>query len=306
MIYKETSMPALINPTCFRETYHGAVADVMSFITHAGQEAISRHELSLHPDRYDLRHYLLASTRRYINAIELLNQHATMSFNDLRHLDVGGFLGAFPLALARLGIPVTLVEEYDYYDGALDGLKTFLENESIIIWPADFTKHLEGVIPQQFTFVTNMAMIEHLPSSPKILLDNLRNVIAESGKLILEAPNIAYWPKRLELFRGRTIHSSIGIYYASEPPFLGHHREYTEQEMRDVLQWSGFEVDDMLTFNYSLDIRDGRPIDRLYTLIAYWWAISLFRSCREILMACASPIQFSESSSNGSKTAELI
>lgn len=135
-----------------------------------------------------------------------------------------------------------------------------------------------------------MAMIEHLPSSPKILLDNLYRVTAENGKLILEIPNIAYWPNRLRLLRGRSIHPAIDEYYESKPPFLDHHREYTEQELRQVLRWSGFAIDDLLTFNYTLDMRDSRPLfERLSLLITYWWAIRWLRSCREVLIACASP-----------------
>jgi 2-polyprenyl-3-methyl-5-hydroxy-6-metoxy-1,4-benzoquinol methylase len=291
-------MPVLIDPTRFRKTYRSAVADVMPFITRDCQEVISLHDRSLHPDRHDLHAYLQASTRRYINAIELLNRHAAISFDELRLLDVGGFLGAFPLALARLGVPVTLVEEYGYYGGALDELKTFLESESITVWSTDFTAPLENVPPERFTLVTNMAMIEHLPSSPKILLENLHSVTAENGKLILEAPNIAYLPNRLKLLKGRSVHSPIDVCYTSEPPFLGHHHEYTERELHDVLHWSGFRVNDILTFNYSLNyslsIREGKPSDRIRLRIAYWWAISWLRSCREVLMACASPLTYQD------------
>lgn len=113
----------------------------MDFITRERQEVIAIHCLCLHPDRHDLRTYLTASIHRYANVIGLLNRHSTISPDELRILEVGGFLGAFPLALARLGVPVALVEEYDYYGGALDGLKTFLENESISILSADFTTH---------------------------------------------------------------------------------------------------------------------------------------------------------------------
>jgi 2-polyprenyl-3-methyl-5-hydroxy-6-metoxy-1,4-benzoquinol methylase len=291
------STPTLIDPVRFRDAYLDAVTDVMAFITRERQEVIAIHCLSLHPDRHDLRTYLTASLHRYANVIELFNLHSTVSLDELRLLEVGGFLGAFPLALARLGVPVTLVEEYDYYGGALDQLKTFLENESINIVSTDFTVRaiqLEDFSTERFTLVTNMAMVEHLPSSPKMLLENLHRVTAEDGKLMLEVPNIAHWPNRLRLLRGRSIHPAIDGYYDSEPPFLDHHREYTEQELRQVLSWSGFAIDDLLTFNYTLDLRDDRPpFDRLNLLIAYWWAIRWFRSCREVLLACASPIKLS-------------
>jgi 2-polyprenyl-3-methyl-5-hydroxy-6-metoxy-1,4-benzoquinol methylase len=281
----------LIDPIRFNDAYQDAVADVMAFVTRERQEVIAHHNLGLHPDRTNLETYLLLSTRRYVHAIELLNRHSTVSFDELCMLDVGGFLGAFPLALVRLGIPVTLVEEYSYYGDALNELKEFLEEAEITIWAVDFTIPLASDPVEQFTFVTNMAMLEHLPSSPKTVLENLRRVTKSNGHLILEVPNLAYWPNRLRLLRGRSIHQAFNSYYATAPPFLGHHREYTQPELYDALRWSSFAIDEMLTFNYSLRLRDGALVQRLQWLIVYWWVICCFYSCRETIMACASPIE---------------
>jgi 2-polyprenyl-3-methyl-5-hydroxy-6-metoxy-1,4-benzoquinol methylase len=132
-----------------------------------------------------------------------------------------------------------------------------------------------------------MAMIEHLPDSPKPLLENLRRLVHPEGKVLVEVPNLLYWPNRLKILRGRTVHQPLNLVYDSETPYIGHHREYTEDELRDVLSWSGFKVDDVMAFNYSLSL-DGDISTRLYVLLVYLWP-TVLRSCREVLLACAEP-----------------
>jgi SAM-dependent methyltransferase len=278
----------LIDRERFRAAYRQAVRDIAPFLTAERQGAIARHNLGLHPDRYDLLSYLRASERRYVRAVDRFNDHASPADREPTALDVGGFLGAFPLALARSGARVTLVEEYGYYHGAFDDLKLFLEQHGVAIWPADFTQPLVAA-PERFSLVTNMAMLEHLPSSPRQLMENLRRCVADDGVLILEVPNIAYWPNRLRALRGHSIHQAFDLYYASDPPFMGHHREYTVDELRALLEWSGFEVRSIDLHNYSLSLRGGTWFDRAFVLALYLWPTLLFSRCREVILAAARP-----------------
>lgn len=284
-------MSELVDPDRFRSAYRQAVREIAPFLTRERQTAIARHNLGLHPDRYDLLSYLQASERRYVRAVERFNEHSGPAGHQPTVLDVGGFLGAFPLALARIGADVTLAEEYGYYGAAFDDLKLFLEREGVTIWPADFTQPLPEQPAGRFALVTNMAMLEHLPSSPKQLMDNLRGSVEDHGTLIVEVPNIAYWPNRLRALRGQSIHQEFELYYASEPPFMGHHREYSVDELRALLGWSGFDVQAIDLHNYSLSLRSGSLLDRLYVLGVYLWPTLLSRNCREVIMATARPAQ---------------
>jgi hypothetical protein len=256
----------IIDPTRFAHVYRQSVRDAMRFITRECQIVIARHDLSLHPDRRDLAVYLQASERRYLELVGMCNRHIRLSAADVNALEVGGFLGAYPLTLARLGLPATLVEHYGYYDGAFDELAAFLDSEGVKIWDADFTQPVAH-IPDRFTLISNMAMLEHLASSPKALMDNIRSCIDERGLLIVEIPNVAYWPNRLEALRGKSIHQPLDLVYASAPPYLGHHREYTVGELGELLAWSGFVSRDVKLFNYSLSLRGGSWIGWLYTLL---------------------------------------
>jgi SAM-dependent methyltransferase len=270
----------------FRSCYRGAIADIAPFLTRERQAAISRHNLGLHPDHYDIRTYLRASERRYVLAVSSFNRHNTADGEAMTALEVGGFLGAFPLALSRAGVAVTLVEEYDYYHGALDELRSFLEREGIEIWSVDFTLPLEAPVERRFTLVSNMAMLEHLPSTPRALMANLRSCLAERGTLLVEVPNIAYWPNRLRLLRGQSVHQAFSVYYATEPPFMGHHREYTANELRQLLAMSGFAIWEVVYLNYSADWRDADRLTRL-RMSALNLPTRLIASCREVILAIA-------------------
>jgi hypothetical protein len=270
----------------FRDAYRRSVQDVMRFVTPERQAVIATHNPALRPGRFDLGVYLRASERRYAELIRLLNAHARFDREELRTLEVGGFLGAYPLALARLNIPVTLVEHYGYYHGAFDELAEYLASAGVAIWDADFTQVLRAA-PERHTLVTNMAMLEHLADSPKILMDNLASATDERGALVIEVPNIAYFPKRRGALMGRSVHPDLAAVYESAIPFTGHHREYTLQEAIDLLSWTGFAVDEAALLNYSIDLRNGTSLERLRTLAVDAWPTMLFPRCREVIMIIA-------------------
>ncbi len=126
-----------------------------------------------------------------------------------------------------------------------------------------------------------MAMVEHVAGSPRALMTNLRRCC--SGWLLLEVPNLAYGYKRWQLLRGRTIHPPLRDVYESAVPFTGHHREYTLGDLRELLELSGFRLEETTAFNYSLqgDVHTRiRPHDVLSRLLPRW---------RETLMAVAAP-----------------
>lgn len=282
------AMSPIFDVTAFRDAYLRSVDDVMRFVTPERQAVIATHNFELGPGRFDLGLYLRASERRYAELVRLVNTHAHYGPDDLRALEVGGFLGAYPLTLARLGTAVTLVEHYGHYHGALDDLAAYLQSAGVAIWDSDFTHALDSP-PSRHTLVTNMAMLEHLADSPKPLMDNLAAATDARGLLVVEVPNIAYYPKRRQALMGRSIHPDLAAAYRSAAPFTGHHREYTQEELLDLLAWTGFAVEELVLFNYSLSLRRGTLRERLGALVAAW-PTYIFPGCRELIMAIAKPI----------------
>ena len=86
-----------------------------------------------------------------------------------------------------------------------------------------------------------MGVIEHIPHTPRLLLDTLTRVLKPGGILILDTPNLAYLYKRLALLDGGTIFCPMAQQYYTELPFEGHHREYIVDEIAWMLNAAGHE-----------------------------------------------------------------
>lgn len=276
------------NENAFAREYQRAVTDVLPFVTRQLQEQLAEHDPGLHPDVFDFENYLRRSSGRYVRAVRMFDRQPLGT--KPRMLDVGGYLAAFPLALARLGMSTTIAEAYDYYEGSLDPLRDYVVSQGVRCWNVDFTQDLGAEPFPTFELVTNMAMIEHIAGSPKQLMGNLRSATSAKGFLVLEVPNIAYWPKRRQALRGESIHPPLRSIYDAEQPFLGHHHEYTVGEVGELLAWSGFDQLEVETFNYSISPRDGgNLLGRAVNLARFPWPAVWFERCREVILTIARP-----------------
>jgi 2-polyprenyl-3-methyl-5-hydroxy-6-metoxy-1,4-benzoquinol methylase len=273
-----------IDLRAFSLVYREAVEDVLPFLTRERLDVIGRHNPGWRPGRFDFPSYLKTSEVRYVAALAAFDRNGGQAADGrLRVLDVGGFMGALPLALARLGARVTLSEKYDYYDGAFDDLRAFLTEQGVEVWDADLSEPLDSPPDGGFHLIAAMAILEHLPSSPRALLVNARTLLAKNGRLLVDVPNIAYWPNRVGLLRGVSPLPPIADVYDSEPPYTGHHHEYTVDDLKHVLTWSGLTVDEVVTLNYT-PWTDGGLLRR----IVADWPRKRFAPLREVLLACAS------------------
>lgn len=264
----------------FRREYRRAVDDLLPLFTRDRLAVLGRHNPGWGAS-LDVEAYLRASEARYLHALRMAEAVSPGSSGGTI-LDIGGFMGTFPLALARMGADlVAISEKYSYYYGAFDEVRDRLVAEGVRVWDKDLTKPLDPLPPERFGLVTAMAIIEHLADSPKPLLENARSVLADGGRVLVEAPSIAYWPKRWGLLRGRSPHPSLRDVFESEPPFTGHHREYTPDELRQVMEWSGFRIDAAESFNYT-----PRDVAARWRPLLVW--PSRLQGYREILMVIGS------------------
>jgi 2-polyprenyl-3-methyl-5-hydroxy-6-metoxy-1,4-benzoquinol methylase len=264
----------------FSTAYRAAVRDIVAVLP-ADQSAIARHNIGWRTGRFDPRHYLADSEARYRRAWRVIE-----SAGARRVLDVGGFLAAFPLALGRLGLTVSVAEQFGYYDHALDGVADCLRSGGIEVIDTDLTRPAAGAaaLAARYDAVTCMAVAEHLAHTPRHLLENIRGALKPGGSLVFEVPNLAYWPRRYALFfRGRTVLSPMDEVYHSAEPYTGHHREYTLDDARYVVGQAGFEIVSEQTFNYSTG--RGGIWERLKYAPAYLlkeWAEVILLHCRKL------------------------
>lgn len=258
----------------FSKIYKDTAAEIIELLP-ANLSIFANHNLGWRSGKFDVRKYLLDSEIRYSKAYEVLSKE-----NSTKILDVGGFLGAFPLTLHKLGHQVTIAEKFGYYGNALDRVKNHLLANGVGVVDVDFTGFSDDIEDLAATFdgVTCMAVAEHLAHSPKILMENISRVLVNHGTLIFEVPNLAFWPRRYTFFfRGESVMAPIEDVYHSSVPFTGHHREYTLKDARYVVAESGFSIVKEETYNYSI------KMGSLWHLIKFAPAI-LFKEWAEVLL----------------------
>jgi 2-polyprenyl-3-methyl-5-hydroxy-6-metoxy-1,4-benzoquinol methylase len=198
---------------------------------------------------YDWRGYLRYSVARVVRALDALSSLRAGA----RVLDVGAYFGNFSLAAAMRGFDVDALDGYRGYD---DAFAPWLELMRLGgVRAIDFDRvgaDLHGIADETYDAAMVMGVIEHVPHSPRALLTAIRRVLNPGGAIVLDTPNIAYAYNRERLARGESIMAPIASQFDCDPPFEGHHREYTIAEVEWMLRRVGFEAIAIDAFNYSL------------------------------------------------------
>jgi len=166
--------------------------------------------------------------------------------NGLKVADVGCGEGVIPLALRHLGAEVWLLDRFDEYApdknnhmGTTVEILDRFQRHGMTVEQRDFMA--DGLPPDWPTFdmITFLAVIEHLPHSPREALMSMRNQLRPGGRIVVATPNHAWIRTRLRLMFGRTVHYPLAVWWKT--PFFGHVREYTRAELAQMLRWAGFE-----------------------------------------------------------------
>jgi 2-polyprenyl-3-methyl-5-hydroxy-6-metoxy-1,4-benzoquinol methylase len=234
----------MITKELFRTIYSQAVTEVMQFWSPTIQQEIALHNTGWSPDKTNTPDYLQASWVRYWKVVEQLQQSGATSV-----CDVGGFWGAFPIALRKLGFTVSMTEALKYYSNTFTPLFDYIRAQGVTIHdydPFDETPRFD-----QYDAVTVMAVLEHYPHSLQFFMNNMKLMLKPKGLLFIDVPNIAYFTRRLRFLRGITPLVSIENIYKSRVPFIGHHHEYTLTELHTLAKLSDFTVVKDDCFNYT-------------------------------------------------------
>ena len=167
-------------------------------------------------------------------------------------LDIGSFIPTLPIMLHRLGYEVILVDNFALYGGVLDPILEVCEDLGLHYIDADVLDPSQFRRLPKSRQVNLLAVVEHLNGSPRTLLESVRELMPEDGRLFFEVPNIASLGKRLRfLRRGTPPGQPFESYFKSIYPFSGHNREYTLDDVRYSMEETGFRVEELYTFNYS-------------------------------------------------------
>jgi SAM-dependent methyltransferase len=225
--------------------------------------------------------YIRLSELRFVRAAALLERRTGKGG---RVLEFGSYFGGLSLMLARAGWQVTAVDSYAEYSPALDRHVALMREEGVEV--VDFDRigyDLEGLPPASFDAVCCMSVIEHVPHTPRLLLEAIDRVLKPGGTLVLDTPNLAYEYKRWDLAAGRTVFAPLVEQYETDIPFAGHHREYTPGEVRWMMERIGYEDIALDTFSYSI-----YGMTRLYgEHLARFEAMAADPDRRELIIAAA-------------------
>lgn len=230
----------------FTQVYLQTLKDMAPLWTEPMQTEVARHNTGWAPGSTDYASYLRCSLVRYSHAFEAIQSIGATSV-----CDVGGFLGVFPVTLSRLGFDVSMTESPRYYSNAFDAAFAQIGDEGVFIIDVDL--FAEAVVGGSYDFdvVTLMAVLEHYPHSLKTAMNNVANLLSPHGQLYVETPNIAYWPKRWRMLFGHSPLVSASDIFDSAVPFIGHHHEFTHDELESLLLKAGFVPQRQWLYNYS-------------------------------------------------------
>ncbi|MFN5944168.1 MAG: class I SAM-dependent methyltransferase [Phycisphaerae bacterium] len=172
-----------------------------------------------------------------------------------RVMDFGCGPGDFPWLLAQLGRDSwagdDLQDPWHLKPGMHDTLKKYmgdagvkfslLEHDKPFPWPKN-----------HFKMVMSHHTFEHIPESPKGLLEALVDLVAEDGLLLITVPSAVNIRKRLDVMRGRTNYPPYDQFYWLPSPWRGHRREYCRDDLAKMAQYLNLEVVELRAYTCML------------------------------------------------------
>lgn len=117
----------------------------------------------------NLRGFLAASETLYAEVLRRLERRRTEQGGAPRILDAGGSFGAFGLALARLGMPVTVYERFGELGARTDRVMDSLEGAGVIVVRGDLGEDPAAVIAAgTVDLISCLALHPSTPSASEV------------------------------------------------------------------------------------------------------------------------------------------
>ena len=217
-------------------------------LTH--EEIFNPHYGPVDPAAYNLVAYFKCTRLRVLRLYEALQRRGIRSGTIL---EVGSLYGCFSFLLQRLGYDVTAIDRYDSYGAGFRPLVALMKSAGVEV--VSTTRENEDDILAalgQYDCGITMAVVEHIPHTPRVFLEGLRRHVRSGGILAADTPNLARYWNRVRFQAGESTFMDIKSQYHTEIPFEGHHREYSAAEMHWIFQQLACEeiVDE--TFDQNL------------------------------------------------------
>lgn len=201
-------------------------------------------------DRAYVERYLKQSLIRVYHLVDALRKAGC---HNGKILEVGAFIGTFAIPLRRLGYEVTAIDRFRELRGGIKGYIEEMQRLGIDVVQSSEISEVDDLASLgKFDAVISMAVVEHIPHTPRLFLQALASHVSPGGVLALDTPNhVRFW-NRKALLAGKSVHQPIEHQFWSGIPFGGHHREYTMSELAWMLEQIGGTIVHRAQFDYNV------------------------------------------------------
>ncbi|MBV9977952.1 MAG: methyltransferase domain-containing protein, partial [Hyphomicrobiales bacterium] len=139
--------------------------------------------------------YFRNSITRLYHLITMLRSMGVMPGASI--LEVGAFYCYFAGPLQRLGYRVVAIDRYRQFGGALNGFLHDFRSSGGVVIESDEAHEVEDLHKLgKFDAVISMAVVEHVPHTPRDFLSSLASHVRSGGVLAIDTPNIARYFNR--------------------------------------------------------------------------------------------------------------
>ncbi|MFC1822684.1 class I SAM-dependent methyltransferase [Thermodesulfobacteriota bacterium] len=192
---------------------------------------------------------------RYLKIFDTIRNTNPLSVNRApRVLEIGTNLGIFTSAYRNI-FPDHQLYSLDHPVMAREAANCLfpeLRKQGVHMAVSDIQKPLPFA-DHCFDIVLFLAVIEHLPNSPRLQLNEIHRVLKPDGFLFLDTPNLGAFERKYNmLLHGKGPYFELNHFFFSESPFSGHHREYNLNDLKQMLEWSHFKVTETSYFDCAL------------------------------------------------------
>ena len=197
--------------------------------------------------------------KRFNISLEMLESRKLIKNKKI--LDIGCGIGIMALAVKELGGEATGMDKFIFPEensnffsiSNFDKLKKIWADKGLNIINRDISEEKLPFEDKSFDAVICDAVIEHLVFSPKNLFLEINRILKVNGVFLISTPNIASFLKRIRFIFGRSPNWNIYDFFESGKNFKGHAREFTKEEVKKMIEWSGFEIMETKTRNVFLN-----------------------------------------------------
>jgi 2-polyprenyl-3-methyl-5-hydroxy-6-metoxy-1,4-benzoquinol methylase len=209
--------------------------------------------------------YLAKHRHEYLRTVQDVCRHfeGRLSAGEpVRVLEIGAFFGAVSITLQRLGCAVTAADVPEYID--MPAQQSRYAHAGVATHSIRLEDYRIEFGDETFDAVIMCEVLEHLNFNPLPLMKEINRVLRQGGLFYLALPNMAQIRNRRRLLSGQSIGIQVQEYFDQLDPSKtlianGHWREYTAQDLRDMLQPLGFDI----KRHYFFSLGECQPVTTL-------------------------------------------